>query len=80
MIGTHERTVRVRDGCALSFRLTGSSPKRVALVHSLAMDKSFWDSVVAELATAASVLTYDCRGHGASNKPAGPYTIGQSMG
>ena len=77
MIGTHERTVRVRDGCALSFRLTGSSPKRVALVHSLAMDKSFWDAVVAELATAASVLTYDCRGHGASSKPAGPYTIGQ---
>lgn len=55
----------------------GSSPKRVALVHSLAMDKSFWDLVVAELAKTASVLTYDCRGHGASSKPAGPYTIGQ---
>lgn len=77
MIAAHERTARTRDGCALSYRLIGSSLKRVALVHSLAMEKSFWDLVVAELTTTVSVLTYDCRGHGASSKPAGPYTIGQ---
>ena len=77
MVDTQEGTAHARDGCTLSFRLTGSNPGRVALVHSLAMDKSFWDFVVAELATTASVLTYDCRGHGASSKPVDRYTIGQ---
>jgi 3-oxoadipate enol-lactonase len=65
------------DGAALAYRLSGSSPKRVALVHSLAMNHSFWDPVVAVLAEKATVLTWDCRGHGASGKPRGPYTVGQ---
>jgi 3-oxoadipate enol-lactonase len=38
------------------------------------MDRTFWQPV-ADLLTDASVLTYDCRGHGASDKPAGPYTV-----
>ena len=38
------------------------------------MDRTFWQPV-ADLLPNASVLTYDCRGHGASDKPAGPYTI-----
>jgi len=35
-------------------------------VHSLAMDGGFWDPVVKVLARDAAVLTYDCRGHAAS--------------
>ncbi|NNM74164.1 alpha/beta fold hydrolase [Enterovirga sp. DB1703] len=39
------------------------------------MDGSFWRPVAERLADAATVLTWDCRGHGASDKPAGPYTV-----
>ena len=69
--------IAARDGTRLAFRLTGSGPVRVALVHSLAMDHSFWTPVAERLATAATVLTWDCRGHGASGKPPGPYAAGQ---
>jgi 3-oxoadipate enol-lactonase len=39
------------------------------------MDRTFWNPVVARLKDSAQLLTYDCRGHGASDKPAGPYSI-----
>jgi 3-oxoadipate enol-lactonase len=65
-----------RDDTSLGYTLRdqGGSAPRVVLVHSLAMDRTFWQPV-AELLLNASVLTYDCRGHGASDKPAGPYTV-----
>ena len=64
------------DGTGIVYRLSGRSNggARVALVHSLAMDHSFWDPVVEILSDKASVLSFDCRGHGASDKPPGPYT------
>lgn len=71
------RDIVARDGTRLAFRLIGSGPARVALVHSLAMDHSFWTPVAERLAAEATVLTWDCRGHGASGKPPGPYTAGQ---
>jgi len=39
------------------------------------MDREFWRPVAERLAPKAAVLTYDCRGHGASDKPGGPYTV-----
>ena len=67
---------KMRDGISLSYSVTGSGhAQRIALVHSLAMDAEFWKPVVARLSGSADILTYDCRGHGASDKPAGPYTI-----
>jgi 3-oxoadipate enol-lactonase len=70
-------TARAADGTCLAYRLrgAGSGRPRVALVHSLAMDGSFWDAVADLLAGKATVLTFDCRGHGASDKPPGPYTV-----
>ena len=47
--------------------------RRAALIHSLAMDREFWRPVAERLD--AAVLLYDCTGHGASAKPAGPYTV-----
>ena len=47
---------------------------RVALIHSLALDRSVWDGVVAELKDDAEILTFDCRGHGRSARSPGPYT------
>jgi 3-oxoadipate enol-lactonase len=47
---------------------------RVALVHSLALDRSVWDGVVAQLEDEAEILIFDCRGHGRSPRTPGPYT------
>jgi len=47
---------------------------RVALIHSLALDRSVWDGVVARLKDEAEILTFDCRGHGRSPRTSGPYT------
>jgi 3-oxoadipate enol-lactonase len=47
---------------------------RVALIHSLALDRSVWDGVVARLKDEAAVLTFDCRGHGRSPRTPGAYT------
>ena len=68
---------RVSDGTRIGYTLHGSEKgaKRLVLIHSLALDRNFWQPVVQELGSSASVLTYDCRGHGASDKPAGPYTV-----
>src|SRR5262249_25264558 len=50
---------------------------RLVLIHSLGMDRFFWDRTIPLLAGSAVILTYDCRGHGASDKPQGPYRIEQ---
>jgi 3-oxoadipate enol-lactonase len=65
-----------RDGTRIRYTLRdqGAAARRAVLVHSLAMDRTFWQPV-ADMLPNASVLTYDCRGHGASDKPAGPYTV-----
>jgi 3-oxoadipate enol-lactonase len=54
---------------------SGAKGMRIVLVHSLAMERGFWQPVAERLAADASVLIYDCRGHGASTKSAGPYTV-----
>lgn len=66
-----------RDGARLAYTLRsgGAGRPRIALVHSLAMSGEFWAPVAERLAPYADVLTYDCRGHGASDKPAGPYRV-----
>lgn len=69
---------RTRDGVRIAFRRTAERPKngpRIVLVHSLALDASVWDEVIPRLAPAAEVLAIDCRGHGRSDKAAGPYTV-----
>ncbi|MEH2492776.1 alpha/beta fold hydrolase [Bradyrhizobium sp. AZCC 2230] len=54
-----------------------SDRRRVALVHSLALDGEFWRPVADILSNQAAVLMIDCRGHGASDKPSGPYSVEQ---
>ena len=63
---------KTSDGCSISYTLhsgAGAHAPRVALVHSLALDRSSWDGVAAELARDCQVLTWDCRGHGLSDQP-----------
>jgi 3-oxoadipate enol-lactonase len=66
-----------RDGTRLAYALQGQPDRGggIALVHSLAMDRGFWQPVAGKLAAAMPVLTYDCRGHGQSDRPKGPYTV-----
>ena len=63
------------DGCSIAYSLHAGSPQvgaharsRIALIHSLALDRSVWDGVVPLLTPHADVLTYDCRGHGQSGR------------
>jgi 3-oxoadipate enol-lactonase len=46
----------------------------LALIHSLALDGSIWNGVAAKLAGEAEILTYDCRGHGQSERCAESFT------
>jgi 3-oxoadipate enol-lactonase len=72
-------TMKVRDGVALVYEVAGrvADAPPLVLVHSLGMDRSFWNAVAPTLAATTAVLTYDCRGHGGSDKPAGPYRVEQ---
>ena len=68
------------DGISIAYTLhseperPGTRP-RVALIHSLALDRSIWDGVVPRLTDHVDVLTYDCRGHGKSDRVKTRYTM-----
>ncbi|MDE2475123.1 MAG: alpha/beta fold hydrolase [Alphaproteobacteria bacterium] len=65
------------DGCTIAYTLhrpSGPAAPRLALIHSLALDRSIWDGVVERLSPRAEIVTYDCRGHGRSGRPHMPYT------
>jgi 3-oxoadipate enol-lactonase len=71
--------IKVRDGTRITYELHAreDSAPRIALIHSLGMDRFFWEPITKRLAKSASVLVYDCRGHGQSDKPKGPYRVEQ---
>jgi 3-oxoadipate enol-lactonase len=67
---------RAKDGCQLAYRVYSNSGKpRLALIHSLALGGAMWGEVATGLASAAEILVYDCRGHGASERRPGPYSV-----
>src|ERR1700688_895055 len=72
-------TAQLRDGTRLIYDIHGHDDgrPRLVLIHSLGMDRAFWQPVSEALAGSAAILTYDCRGHGASDKPNGPYRVEQ---
>ncbi len=64
------------DGCALvvhRLRAGDSAQPPVLLVHALAMDGLMWHGLAAAMLPGAAIYAVDCRGHGLSGKPAGPY-------
>jgi 3-oxoadipate enol-lactonase len=74
---TQERIFKTSDGCPIAFRLRearNAGAARIVLIHSLALDGSIWDGVASKLANQAAILTYDCRGHGKSDRRAGSFT------
>ena len=69
---------RVADGVDLAYTLHGdesAGARRFVLIHSLALNREVWAPVAERLAARARVLTYDCRGHGASTRAPGPYSV-----
>jgi 3-oxoadipate enol-lactonase/4-carboxymuconolactone decarboxylase len=64
------------DGSRIYYRLDGNdSGPVVILSHSLGCDHGQWDPQVLDLIPSFRVLRYDIRGHGASDAPAGDYSI-----
>lgn len=64
----------------LHYDITGSGPLTIALTHGLAASGETWSGIVARLASRYRVLTWDLRGHGQSEAPAGPYAIADLAG
>ncbi len=66
------------QGCRIYYRLEGSPEKPLlVLVHALGTDHGLWDPQMPAFLRFFQVLRVDLRGHGASDSPAGEYTIAQ---
>jgi 3-oxoadipate enol-lactonase len=63
------------DGINLSYEVTGDGPRTIVFAHSLGMDRTIWDAQVRHFKNRYRVLTFDGRGHGASDKPPAPYSV-----
>lgn len=57
------------------YMAAGSGPV-VVLIHGVGMDLHMWDDVAGLLGKTRRVVRYDMLGHGDSDKPAGPYRLG----
>jgi 3-oxoadipate enol-lactonase len=74
----HQGVFQTSDDCPIAYTLRAARNPglpRIVLIHSLALDASIWDGVVARLAVHADILTYDCRGHGRSGKRAQGFSM-----
>jgi 3-oxoadipate enol-lactonase len=72
----HDQRMTLSDGTRLAYTRHPSpraSAPRLVLIHSLALDRTIWDDVVAALRGEAEIVTYDCRGHGSSDHRPGTY-------
>lgn len=68
----------ISQGCRIYYRLEGSADKPLlVLVHALGTDHGLWEPQMSALLRHFQVFRLDLRGHGASDAPAGDYTIGQ---
>ena len=60
------------------YRLEGNpGPLVLVLAHSIGADHGMWEPQASELIQHCQVLRYDIRGHGASEVPAGNYSVHQ---
>src|SRR5689334_13010905 len=58
----------------LYYESTGDGPP-LLFIHGLGSSTRDWEPQVADFSKSYRVITVDLRGHGQSEKPAGPYTI-----
>ena len=65
-----------KDDTRLYWKLEGAENRQaLLLLNSIGTDMSLWDSVLPYLRTDFRLLRMDMRGHGASDAPAGDYTL-----
>jgi 3-oxoadipate enol-lactonase/4-carboxymuconolactone decarboxylase len=68
----------ISEGARIFYRLEGAPENPLlVLAHSLGVDHGLWDPQMPELLRYFQVLRVDLRGHGASDAPAGDYSIDQ---
>jgi len=66
----------VSEGVRIYYRVEGNADRpALALVHSLGADHGLWDPQMPALLRHFRALRVDVRGHGASDAPAGDYSI-----
>ena len=73
-----ERHVVTDDAVSIVYGVraaTRPSAPRVALIHSLALDHTFWTPVATIVDGSMALLAIDCRGHGRSGRSAEPFTV-----
>src|SRR5262245_45642215 len=64
------------DGVRIAYRIDGSADRPVLLLsNSIATSLHMWDRQIPELTRRYRVIRYDFRGHGASDVPAGAYSL-----
>ncbi|WP_439154830.1 3-oxoadipate enol-lactonase [Yoonia sp.] len=69
-----------RDGVALNVRVDGvqdADAPTIMFANSLGTTLHLWDGVVPLLPAGLRIVRYDMRGHGQSDVPDAPYTMGQ---
>ena len=69
-------SVKCDDGVRLVYETDGEGPAMV-FVAGLGDDRRSWANQVAHFSTDHTVITFDNRGCGESDVPAGPYSIGR---
>jgi 3-oxoadipate enol-lactonase len=62
------------NGINLYYEIHGEG-QPLLLIHGLGSSARDWEYQVAEFSESYEVITFDLRGHGQSDKPAGPYSI-----
>jgi len=62
------------NGTDLYYEVTGKG-QPLAFIHGLGDSTQTWEKQVAFFSSTYKVVTFDVRGHGRSDKPAGPYSI-----
>jgi len=68
------RTLKARDGTGLFVKDTGGSGRAIVMTHAWPLNADIWDYQASQLSRAGfRVVTYDRRGFGRSDKPAGGY-------
>lgn len=64
------------DGALLHYRLAGpQGAPALVFINSLGTDARIWDEVIARFSDRFLCLSYDKRGHGLSDSPAGEYSL-----
>jgi 3-oxoadipate enol-lactonase len=64
------------DGCHLVYTTSGDAAlPPLLLINALGTDRGLWAAQIDALSTHHRVIAYDARGHGASDAPAGPYSV-----